>query len=352
MKVALLLSVIALSCFAQTSTAVKVEQASHARCSPNIANVDGNVTIRYDENACYGGDLKLIEELKKIVSPFLAEYPKTVKRLQELLDKKDIELAEKSAEVGQWVEKYEDLSGRLEKQGADDALSRKAAELLREGELEKAGVLLDEILARDEMHVDRAARNHFNRAVAFQLEFQPLKALPHLKKAYQYRPDVRGYAHEYALLLYEQNQYFEAEPVYTSELLRLRDLLKENPDAYLPDVATTLNNLALLYSATQRIEQAEEAFDEALATYRELAKRNPDAYLPDVAGTLNNLAILYGTTQRTGQAEGAVNEALATYRELAKTNPDAYFPNLAMTLHNLANLYGTTQRMEQAEGGL
>ena len=350
MKAVIVLLLLALCSFGQTPPAADVRQESRGPCSPTIANVDGNVTIHYDAGACSGADLKLIEELKKILSPFLADYPKTVKRLQELLDKKDVELAGKGKEVQDWVGKYEDLSRRLEEQAGDDELSRKAFELLQEGDLERAGTLLDEILARDEMHVDRAARNHFNRALAFQLEFQPLEALPHLEKAYQYRPAVRDYAHGYATLLHEQNQYRDAEPVYRDELSRLRELAKTNPDAYRPDVAMTLNDLAVLYRATQRLEQAEGAYAEALAIRRELAKANPDAYLPDVAMTLNNLADVYRATQRIGQAEGAVNEALATYRELAKTNPDAYLPYVALTLNNLANLYSATQRLEQAEG--
>ena len=150
MKAAIVPLLLASCCFGQQPAAADVQQKTRARCSPNIANVDGNVTIHYDANACSGTDLKLIAELKKILSPFLADYPKTVKRLQELLDKKDVELVQKGEEVEDWVGKYKDLSRRLEEQAGDDELSRKAFELLQDGELERAGILLDEILARDE----------------------------------------------------------------------------------------------------------------------------------------------------------------------------------------------------------
>jgi tetratricopeptide (TPR) repeat protein len=73
----------------------------------------------------------------------------------------------------------------LTDQPADDDLSKRAAALLKEGQLDQAAKLLDEILAHDEMRVDQAARNNFNRAQAYKLQYQPVKALPLYEKAYR-----------------------------------------------------------------------------------------------------------------------------------------------------------------------
>src|SRR5438067_2067126 len=154
-------------------------QVSYGTCSPNISNVSGNITIQFSGNGCLGIDPAAIKHLNE----FLADFPKTQRRLQELLDKKDLELADKMKQIEDWSTKYRQLSQRMEEQPADDELSKRAASLLKEGDLDGAGDLLDQILARDEKRVNQAAQDHFNRAQAYELKFQPLRALPHYEEA-------------------------------------------------------------------------------------------------------------------------------------------------------------------------
>lgn len=62
-------------------------------------------------------------------------------------------------------------------QGAGDnsyPLSRQAEEYLHEGELEKAGAILDQIMGKEEKEVDQFAANHYNRAPVFELQFRPM----------------------------------------------------------------------------------------------------------------------------------------------------------------------------------
>ena len=309
-----------------------INQHSEGWCSPNVADTEGSVTI-----VCQG------------VSPNALE------RLNELLDLKDQELkhtqatlTEKLKEAEEWARRYRELKADIAAQAADDTLAQQAEQALEKGDLEQAGIFLDKILERQEKEIDRTAANHFNRARVFQLQFLPLKALPHLEKAHRYRPENPEYAFAYAHLLYNQNNYSESEPIYRKVLTHYRQLAQSNLPAYLPDVAGTLNNLAILYGHTQRLEQAEQAYQEALGIFRELARRNPPAYLPDMAMTLHNLAALYRHTQRLEQAEQTYQEALKIRRELARRNPPAYLPYVAGTLNNLGLLYSDTQRLEQA----
>jgi tetratricopeptide (TPR) repeat protein len=315
-----------------TGWAQEIEQTSEGWCSPNVAKSQGQVTI-----ICQG------------VSP------EALKRLNELLDLKDKELgtakrslADKIKEAEDWAERYRELEARLAAQGSEDTLAQQAKEALGKGNLERAGALLDEILQREEKTVDQAAANNFSRAQVYQLQFQPLKALPYLEKAYRYRPENVAYAFAYATLLQEQHDFKPAETIYTAVLTRLRERAKSDSAAYLPDVATTLNNLGNLYSATQRLAAAQQAYQEALQIRRELAKQNPAAYLPYVAMTLNNLGVLYSDTQRLAAAQQAYQEALQTYRELAKQNPAAYLPYLAKVLNNLADFYKASKHPEDA----
>ena len=177
-----------------------------------------------------------------------------------------------------------------------------------------------------EATIERVAANQFNRGRVFDLQFQPLKALPHYEKAYRYRPDHFTYVHAYADTLQANTVSQTRNKICQATLKTLRQLAKANTAAYPANVAMTLNNLAILYRDTQRLQEAEEAYPEALMTYRQLAKANAPAYLPNVATILNNLAILYRQTQRLQEAEEAYQEALMTYRQLAKANAAAYSP--------------------------
>src|SRR6266850_3141250 len=217
-------------------------QVSSGNCSPNIVGSGGGpVTVQFI-GSCNSIDPRLSRELKQSIQKFLAQFPKTIGNLNELLDKKNVELAEKVREVEDWTRKYRELSQRLEEQPAEDELSKQAGNALKEGKLSRAETLLRELLAKEEMQVDRTARNHFNLAELYELRFQPLLALPEYQKAYQYRPQEFSYAQAYAVLLYEQNRHSEAEPVYLAALMKARNLSRDSV-SYLPNVALTLNNL-------------------------------------------------------------------------------------------------------------
>src|ERR1017187_1206857 len=102
-------------------------QRSSGWCSPNIANVVGHVTVN-----CVGVD------------------PRALRRLNEALNRKKLQLADKIREADEWTAKYKELETRLSEAPDDVALSRQAEEYLREGDLEKAGAVLDRILGREE----------------------------------------------------------------------------------------------------------------------------------------------------------------------------------------------------------
>lgn len=155
---------------------VTIVQKTSGWCSPAIANVVGNVTVN-----CIGVD------------------PGALKRLNAELSRKNLELADKIREADQWTSKYKELETRLNEAGDDSVLSRQAEECLHEGELEKAGTILDQILGSEEKQIDRTAANHYSRALVFELQFRPQDALTHFEKAYRYRPEEVKYGLEYRL---------------------------------------------------------------------------------------------------------------------------------------------------------
>ena len=93
---------------AATARAETTTQITQDWCSPAVANTQGNVTIK-----CNGVD------------------PKALARLNELLDKKDLELEEKIAQANEWARRYQELLTTA----ADDP---QLQELIRNGELEQA----------------------------------------------------------------------------------------------------------------------------------------------------------------------------------------------------------------------
>ncbi|MBK8176589.1 MAG: hypothetical protein IPK66_15350 [Rhodospirillales bacterium] len=148
----------------------QVTQHTTGWCSPNVAGTDGNVTI-----VCHGVD------------------PKALARLEELLDKKDLELADKIKEANEWVSKYRELEAGLSSVGDDSKESGEAAELIKQGKFEEAGGILHQLIATQETQVAELARNHYNWAELYMLQFDPFSALPHYRKARQYAPDNAEY---------------------------------------------------------------------------------------------------------------------------------------------------------------
>ena len=130
--------------------------------------------------------------------------------------------------------------------------------------------MLDQLLESGEVEVERIASHHFSRARIFDLQFQPLAALPHYAKAYQYRPENPTYEQAYADTLQKQHEYGKAEPVYVAVLQTYRQLAAANPAAYLPNVAMILNNLGNLYRDMQRLDEALRVQEEAEAIRKRL----------------------------------------------------------------------------------
>ena len=248
-----------------------------------------------------------------------------------------------------WRAKYFALTERLGGLQVDNALAKKADRLIKSGQLDEAGKVLDQLLNQQEDDVGRAAGSHFSRGQLFELQFEPLNALEQYEKAYQYRGQNLTYATTYADLLLKENMFQRASQIYDQILAMLRKLEEDDSVGHEQELANTLTNMGVLYRETQRLEDAEAALNEALEIQRKLAKLNPHAYEADLAQTLNSLGLLYRRTQRLPDAEKTLNEALGIYRRLAKVKPAVFEGDEARTLTDLGSLYGYSQRFAEAE---
>ena len=125
MRVVLIAFLLAIGLPAQQRSGTRIEQSTTGWCAPAVADVEGNVTIN-----CQGVD------------------PKALARLNELLDLKDLQLADKIKEAEDWARQYQELLERLESQGDDSELAKRPESLIREGQFEEAGLILDELIER------------------------------------------------------------------------------------------------------------------------------------------------------------------------------------------------------------
>ena len=183
---------------------------------------------------------------------------------------------------------------------------------------------------------------------AAQIQFSFGEARGFYERLIELAPTIEHHF-KYAYLLQSLNDFEKAINLYEMVLKELRELAKQNPEAYKPHMALTLNNLGSLLRVANDFKQAQSHFEEALEIYRKLTKLNPEAYNPYVAMSLNNLGCLLRVTNDFKQAQAHFEEALEIRRELAKQNPEVYKPHMATTLNNLGNLLRDTNDLKQAQ---
>ena len=128
--------------------------------------------------------------------------------LNDLLDRMGLDLKQKTDEANDWARRYKELNAQLEEakkqlvaKGEDATFVQSAQDLLHEGKLDEARAIFDRLIQSDEANVDRAAQDHFGRAIVLALQFHMDEALPDYAKAYQYRPDDLRYAELYYIAL-------------------------------------------------------------------------------------------------------------------------------------------------------
>ncbi|HEY1778830.1 MAG TPA: tetratricopeptide repeat protein [Roseiarcus sp.] len=335
-EVCLVIIVVPLFLVGVHSSAAEITQTigSGSWCSP-AQNGNGNTVI------CNGVD------------------PRAMDRLNELLDRKDLDLKQKTTEANAWAHRYNELNAQLEEtkkqlaaNGQDATLVQTAQDLLHEGKFKEARAIFDRLIQSDEANVDRAAQDYFGRATVFALQFRFDQALPDCAKAYEYRPNDQLYVETYAYALWQQKDFSKLEVVLQELLKQQRTLATQNPLASRLVIGSTLVHLGIAYDSMHRFDDAEVALKEAVEIQRELAAQYPAAYRPALVTALIDLGIHFRNTHGFDDAEAAIKEAIDIQRELAAQSPAAYRPDLATALNDLGNVYVNTHRFVDAATAL
>lgn len=321
--IALTAALLALVSVPQQSTQA-IAQESNGWCSPNVANVSGNVTI-----TCVGVD------------------PRALTVLNAELQRRDSQLTEKIREANRWARRYKELESELGHSMRNSKLSREAEDALHRGDLDKAGAVLDKILGEEEKDVDDAARGHFERAMVFLLQFKPMEALPHLAQAYRYRPDRIDYGEEYSYVLITQNDFAAAEPVLVASIGAAEE--QANPSsADRAQLANMLDNLGVLYRHTHQLDKSETNLEKSRDLRLRLSEDDWQAYDSDLGETLNALATLYDEMGRLSDAEAAAQNAVAIFEKIESVQGTPVAPDLLIASNNLAKIYRDENQLPQA----
>ena len=112
---------------------------------------------------------------------------------------------------------------------------------------------------------------------AAQIQFSFGEARSFYERLIELSPTIEHHF-KYALLLQSLNDFKKAKTLYEKVLQELRELSKQNPEAYLPDVAMTQQNLTIFYLRLEKKEDAEKAYQEAHDIYQELASLHHGTY--------------------------------------------------------------------------
>lgn len=314
-------------------------QQSTGWCSPNIANVTGNVTVN-----CIGVN------------------PRALKRLNDELDRKNLQLADRVREADEWASRYHSLVAQLESLGQDDERAKRAAQFVEEGNLEAAKKVLDELVSQGENGaVRRVALNHYNRGRVSELQFNTAAALDDYRRACELA--AIPYCNEYGRLLTDQGAYSKAVSILKSTLEKEAPTDPTTPDTTAEtDHASTLNYLGVLYleMGSDYAHEADKYLMGALPLRRKITEQQKtDESMLQLANTLNNLGLAHTyqlplisinpSNDMATQAQKEYAEALDIKRRLARTDPVHYKAELALTLDNFALFHARLKNYEAAK---
>ena len=246
--------------------------------SPAIKNVDGDVDVNYGTiNYNYHG-----------------ADPKVIARLEEALNKKEIELtqsrqtaAQRQKTIDQWIERHHDLEQQLAQRPKDDVLAREAKVALSEGKLEDAEALLQRSL---ESHLEnlkkfqtQAAQDAYSLGYIAELQLDYVKAQRYFEQAAVLVPENSTYLNRAGTINHTLGAYDSAVEYFEQALASDLKTVGEDHHA----VARDRNNLGSAHYTLWEDERAIRYFEQALVS--DLKTYGEDH--PNVARDRNNLGL-------------------------------------------------------------
>jgi tetratricopeptide (TPR) repeat protein len=362
-----------------------VTQQSTGACSPNISNVQGNVSVQFSGPGCS----PLGDEDRRKLSLLLKNLPFLLDKVSQILSQGEKEIATRIDEGLEWKRKYEDLLAEWTRRGTAEDSLKTASELLKADKLTEAVSVFDSAIQDGAHAVDRQADLYFQRAKILELQRDFGAALLSYGNAYRLKPDSFGHAYDFGLLLKDQSRIAESIPLLNSAL-RLasestnpaeialahhalgsaflksrkisesvteferaaagyRALFRDKPEAWRFTLAVSINSLGTAHMDAHSYDKAQAAFQEAILV-SDLPSSPSDVQLVAAhADAVGNLAVLRAQSRIPGDAEKLFRKAIELYELLSKASPSMFRPELAKAYGNLGGYLATVGRDGEVE---
>lgn len=275
------------------SEAQEVIQMTSGWCSPTIANVVGNVSIK-----CVG------------ISP--AVHRQLNEDLQRVQAKHKLQVQELIAKAEMWVARYKQLKQHVDEQPASSTAVEEVNQLIRAGNLRQAAERLDRGISKENEQHALFARLHYLRGSLFALAFDYDKAAEHLQRAYQYQSDNADFARAYANLLLEQNRVGDADRVVGATLPKLRVRANDGSPRDVFALVSILDTESRIAAQNSEADRLARIADEAMVTLAKVAKlHNFTETYGDAVGAL--MFVLGSSNLYAGNLEKAERLLELTY---------------------------------------
>lgn len=280
----------------------------------------GVVNITY--NGISGATLG---ELRKTI----ASNRKTEERLLKTLVDKNIDISARDAEIRTWIERYNELSSRLEKRA--DTIAAKAAAMLKGGGLDDAEELLKQSLEKNLQAADEgkkaAAQDAFELAGIRELRLDYRGARDYYEQATRLEPQSSAYLNKLGVSWASLGDLRMAIGYYTRAL----DIDVAAHGASHRNVATYYNNIGAAWDSLGEPKKAIEYFAKALEIDIAVdGNKNPNAAI-----RYNNMGLSWNALGDPKKALDCFTKAL----DIDLAVHGASHPDIAMDYNNVGGAW-------------
>lgn len=214
-----------------------------------------------------------------------------------VLEEKQSQIEDFDKKLREQVEKFEELRAELAARADNDAVAKRAKQLLEEGNIAEAERILEEDFDRD---AKKLAYKAFELAEVKVLALKYNEATPYYQKAALLDENNSKYLLIYGVHLYEIAQYDEAIAFYQKNLAIDTVAFKDQPEKE----AALYNNLGLAWQAKGNYDRAINYQEKALAIY-----------LPLLGGKHPDIASCYDDLGWVWEDKGDYERALGYYEK-------------------------------------
>jgi tetratricopeptide (TPR) repeat protein len=274
-------------------------QSTTGWCSPAIANVKGNVSVK-----CIGVSPEALDVLNK------------------QLKTSNLKAQERLVEANHWAARYHELLGEL--RGASDSDSIRLKRLIEQGQFERAESILKLSIERRTRHLDTLQRSlaadHARLGDVFYLERKVPQAAEEYRQAYVLSGNDSEYALTYGAMLISQRKFDEAAHLIRDTIgliTRKSDPLSERESFQLYQA---LIELASCDDFSNRVEDALDSSQKALGIITALMTQG-DKYEKDYLNAVVTTAQMHTRLNRTASSVKLLEQELPRVEQLP-TNKD------------------------------